>query len=70
MVKPLRKKTMTLNQLQMRTLDVLRKVKFQLQRQGYEVGMSDSEFIEQIIDPLSTDIYQDRYVLKHATKSN
>lgn len=68
-VKPLTKKTMTLSQLQMRVLDVLRKVKFQFGRQAHEDGMSDAEFIEQVIDPLSTDIYQDREVLKMKRKT-
>lgn len=65
-VKPLTKRTMTLNQLQMRTLDVLRKVKFQFGRQAHEDGMTDAEFIKQVIDPIATDIYQDRQVLKMA----
>lgn len=65
-IPPLRKKTMTLNELQLRTLDVLRKVKFQFGRQAHEEGMSDAEFIDQVIDPLATDIYQDRQVLKMA----
>jgi len=69
-VRPLTKKTMTLKQLQLRTLDVLRKVKFQLGRAAHENGMSDAEFIEEVIDPLSNDIYQDRVVLKmHAAES-
>ena len=34
-VQPLTKRTMTLSQLQLRTLDVLRKVKFQLGRQAH-----------------------------------
>jgi len=55
---------MTLNDLQLRTLDVLRKVKFQLGRAAHEAGMSDAEFIDEVIDPFSTDIYQDRHVLK------
>jgi hypothetical protein len=63
-VKPLTKRAMSLNQLQLRTLDVLRKVKFQFGRQAHEEGMSDAEFIEKVIDPLSTDIYQDRHVLR------
>lgn len=66
MVEPLKKRTMTLSQLQVKTLDVLRKVKFQLRRQGYEGGMSDEEFIEQILEPLETNIYQDRVVIKMA----
>lgn len=67
-VEPLRKKTMTLNELQLRTLDVLRRVKFQFNRQAHEEGMSDAEFVDQVIDPLATDIYQDRQVLKMYAK--
>ena len=63
-VKPLTKRTMTLNELQLRVLDVLRKVKFQFSRQAHEDGMSDAEFIEHIIDPFTTDIYADREVLR------
>lgn len=63
-VKPLRSKTMTLSELQLRTLDVLRKVRFQLGRAAHEEGMSDAEFVDEVIDSLSTDIYQDRQVLK------
>lgn len=62
--KPLKKKTMTLNQLQLRTLDVLRRVRFQFGRQAHEEGMSDSEFIDRFVEPLETDIHQDRYVLR------
>ncbi len=63
-VKPLTKRTMTLSELQMRTMDVIRKVKFQLGRAAHEDGMSDAEFIEEVLDPLTTDIYQDREVLR------
>lgn len=63
-VPPLTKRTMTLNELQLRTMDVLRKVKFQLGRVAHEEGMSDAEFIEEVLDPLTTDIYQDREVLR------
>ena len=64
MVRPLKKKTMTLNDLQLRTLDVIRKVRFQFNRAAHEDGMSDSEFIEKFVDPLIEVIYQDRQVLK------
>jgi len=67
-VPPLRKKTMTLSQLQMRTVDVLRRVRFQLHRAAWQEGMSDEEFIEQFITPLETDIYQDRQILKMKRK--
>jgi len=60
---------MTLSQLQMRTLDVLRKVRFQLGRQAHEEGMSDAEFIDSILEPLETDIHQDRQMLKMLRRS-
>lgn len=63
-VQPLRKRTMTLSELQIKTLDVLRKVRFQLGRQAHEDGMTDTEFVEQYVDPLETEIYQDRQMLK------
>ena len=68
MAEPLRKRTMTLGQLQLRTLDVLRKVRFQFGRQAHDQGMSDGEFIDEIIAPLETDIYQDRQILKMKKK--
>ena len=61
---PLKSKTMTLSQLQLRVLDVLRRVRFQLHRQAHEDGMSDTEFLEEFIGPLETEIYQDRQVAK------
>lgn len=64
MVTPLKKRMMTLSKLQLRTLDVLRKVRFQLERQGHEPGMSDAEFLASVIGPLETDIYQDRQMAK------
>lgn len=61
---PLKKRTMTLNELQMRTLDVLRKVRFQFGHAPHEYGMNDDEFIDSVVEPLETDIYQDRQILK------
>jgi hypothetical protein len=63
-VQPLKKKTMTLSELQLRTLDVLRKVRFQFNRAAHEEGMSDGEFLDAVLAPLETDIYQDRQMLK------
>lgn len=63
-VEPLKSRTMTLNELQLRTMDVLRKVKFQLHRAAHQDGMSDGEFIDQVVDPLIEEIYQDRDVLR------
>lgn len=64
MNKPLKAKIMTLSQLQLKTLDLIRKVRFQLGRQGYEEGMSDSEFEDNALNPLETAIYQDRQMAK------
>jgi hypothetical protein len=61
---PLKKKTMTLNELQLRTLDAIRLTKFQFKRQAYQEGMTDEEFIDQVLEPLATDIYQDRQMVK------
>lgn len=69
-VQPLKSRTMTLNELQLQTLNVLRLVKFQLQRQAHEDGMSDSEFVEQVIEPLETVIHQDRHVLRMHRQAN
>lgn len=67
-VPPLKKRTMTLSRLQLRTLEVIRKTIFQFNRHAYEPGMSDSEFIEQVLLPLENDIYQDRHMLKAKRK--
>lgn len=64
MVRPLKKKTMTLSQLQLETLNVLRKVRFQLNRQAHEEGMSDNEFLDEVVDPLENAILQDREIIK------
>lgn len=55
---------MTLTQLQLRTMDMIRKVKLQLRRDMNSEDMSDEEFIEEVLDPFDTDIWQDREVLK------
>lgn len=55
---------MTLNELQLRVVDVLRKARFQLRRQAHETGMSDEEFIDDVLTPLEDDVYQDRKVLQ------
>lgn len=60
---------MTLNELQMRTLDVIRKARFQLRGSAYENSMSDEDFIEQVLEPLETDIIQDRHMLKMIRKA-
>lgn len=65
-VKPLQKRTMTLDELQTRVIKLLKKVRKQFYRQAYEGGLSDAEFIEQWIYPLETEIDQDRQALRGA----
>lgn len=67
-VPPLRAKTMTLSKLQLETLDLIRKVRFQLGRAAHEEGMSDSEFLEEVIEPLEQRIVADRHVLRMKQK--
>lgn len=75
-VEPLRSKTLTLGELQLRVVDFLRKARFQFRRQAHEVGMSDEEFIDEHLVPLEERIYQDRKILqmyknaKKAAKAN
>jgi len=68
MVEPLKARTMTLSELQLATLDMIRKVRKQLNHQGYEGGLSDWEFIESVLIPLEHSIRADRDVLKRAAK--
>ena len=69
MVEPLKSRTMTLYQLQLATLNLIRKLRFQLERQGHEEGMSDYEFLTEFVDPLETTILQDREVIRMNRKA-
>lgn len=69
MVQPLRAKTMGISELQLATLDLIRKVRFQLARQAHEDGMSDSEFLSEIVAPLEQQIYADRSVIRDARRA-
>jgi hypothetical protein len=68
MVKPLKARTMSLSDLQLKTLDLIRKVRRQFTHQGYEAGMSDQEFTEAVLNPLEHSIRADRHVLRMAAK--
>lgn len=69
-VKPLKSRTMTLNELQLETLDLIRKVRFQFNKNPYEEGMTDDEFLDQVVWPLESQIYSDRAVLKMKEAKN
>lgn len=63
-VEPLKARTMSLAKLQLATLDLIRKTRFQLGRQAHEEGMSDGQFIDEILEPLEQQIYADRVVIR------
>ena len=67
-VKPLRARIHTLGQLQLATLDLIRKVRFQFQRSPHDQGMSDTKFLEQIVQPLEDKIYADRAMARMLRK--
>lgn len=69
-VRPLRATTMTLGELQLQTLDLMRRVRFQLQHAPHEDGMNDVEFMEKVLSPFEFKIYADREILKMKRKSN
>ena len=50
MVEPLKSKTMTLKELQKATLKLIYQTKQQLRRKAWEVGMTDGEFEEKVLD--------------------
>lgn len=64
MVKPLKKRTMTLDELRKRTKRTLNLCRKQLRKAPYEIGLTDEEFIESHIDPLLMDIWQDTQMEK------
>ena len=63
-VKPLTKRTMTLEQLQKRTIKVLQQCRKRLRTPPYAVESTDEEFIYDVIETLIIDIKQDRDMLK------
>lgn len=63
-VKPLKSRTMTLSQLQTKTLKVLRLVRKQFNRAAHEEGMSDNEFLDKVVGQLECIIKSDRAVEK------
>ncbi len=67
-VKPLRSRTMTLSQLQLKTLELIRQMKFQLNRASWEDGRSDKEFIEDVLREFEGKILNDRFVLSESRR--
>ena len=69
-VEPLKSKTMTLQELQKRTLKVLKLVRKQFNRAAHEDGMSDTEFLDKVVGSLEWDIKSDRAVEKLRKSGN
>lgn len=67
-VKPLTKRTMTLNELQKRTTKVLKACIEHLRVPTHLSGVTDEEFIDAMIGPLVSDIWTDRQMLKMLAK--
>lgn len=59
-VTPLRARIHTLDQLQQATLDLIQRLRIQLHRAPHEPGLSDAEFLEEIVGPLETKIHHDQ----------
>jgi hypothetical protein len=68
-VEPLRRKVMTLEQLQNRTLKVLKLTIKQFGKGPHEDGMSDNEFIHDVLEELDMDIRHDQDILKLQAES-
>lgn len=65
-VEPLKRRTMTLDELQQRTIKAIRQMQKQLKRKHYHGGMTDDEFSDQVLNALANDILMDREILKMA----
>jgi hypothetical protein len=63
-VKPLKARIHTLSELQLETLSLIRKFRSQLQRSAHDPGLSDTEFLDKIVQPLQDKIYKDRQMAK------
>lgn len=63
-VPPLRSRTMTLEELQQATLLLIRRVRKQLAKLPWQSGLTDEEFMDQVLSKLETEILQDIEVLR------
>ncbi len=64
MPKPLKARTRTLNQLQVKTIKVLSKIRKHLNTPIVLNKITDTELIEEVINPFITEIQQDISILK------
>lgn len=63
MVTPLRRRTMTLEQLQKKTLQLIKRVHKHLNTPTHVSGVTDGEFLEKACYPLESRISEDRMIL-------
>lgn len=59
---PLRSEILSQQLLQVEILTLIERVRKQLNRAGWEDGMTDQEFITRVLDPLKTKIENDQYM--------
>lgn len=67
-VKPLTRRTMTLDQLQRRVLRFIKQVKKHYSTPGWKSEMTDSEFNDKVVNELDYDIRTDRKMLGYDRK--
>ena len=62
--KPLQSRTFSYEELQEATLEFIKKVYAQLYKAPHEDGLSDNEFVSEVIGPLESKIRADQDVIK------
>jgi len=67
-IEPLKKRTMNLDQLQRKTIKVIRLMQKQLKRKHYHGGMTDEEFSDEVLNAFANDILIDRVMLGYDNK--
>jgi len=67
-VRPLKSKTMTIDELRTSVLTFMRQTRKQFNRAAHDEGMSDNEFLSHVLDPLEYRIRADRDVEAMARK--
>jgi len=67
-VRKLQRKTMNLEEMRKATLSLISKVRNQLHRMPHDPGLSDMEFMEQVLTPFECRLRQDREVLLMANE--
>lgn len=69
MVKPLKARILTLEELQQETLQLIKKTRKQFNHKPHEEGMSDRDFVDLVLTPLETKIQQDIEMQKDSDRN-